>query len=381
MRSRRRRSQSRKPRFSLFVAAGCVGVAIVLAALAFRLPPGYDAPEAESGDTPEDFGASSLQEFPAVAELPSGLGNNEHPVYRHSVVSGGVHSLDDVERVVATDPVVREHYAGVSVARLKVVRTPARRSAYMSYRIGDRVYWTSKKIALAEGEAVLTDGKTTIRARCGNLVSDEAMAPTSEQEPAVAAFDAVEPRPATAAPPAPSAVGGVSGLRERGGAGVPGSAQSAFAGGEPATGIGGGSGFGPGGFGGSGGAGGSGGSLGPGGQTSRHPPEGGSSDPSLTPDPGLDPPGTDGPPGLDDPWWPEPPPSFPPGPGDEPGPGGPPDGPGGPPGFGPELPPVDVQPPPEVVPVPEPETLVLLGTGLALAAWRARRGQSKKSAS
>ena len=164
MRRRRQRSRTQHRRRALVVGLGVVGLAVALVAVALTLPPRSTAPIPEGNDAPVSFGAAPLDDASLTAGLV-GDSSGEHPIYRYSVVSGGVHSVDDVERAVDSDPTVRAHYSAVSVANLKVVRAPARREAYMSYRMGDRVYWTSKKIALAQGEAVLTDGRTTIRAR------------------------------------------------------------------------------------------------------------------------------------------------------------------------------------------------------------------------
>jgi hypothetical protein len=52
----------------------------------------------------------------------------------------------------------------------------------VSYRLGDRVFWTRNPVRLAEGEAVLTDGGAIVRARCGNRISD-VPGETSPDEP------------------------------------------------------------------------------------------------------------------------------------------------------------------------------------------------------
>jgi hypothetical protein len=59
----------------------------------------------------------------------------------------------------------------------------------MSYRVGDQIYWTKRRLILHEGEQILTDGDTTIRGRCGNRLSETPMVPTSGQEPLADVFD------------------------------------------------------------------------------------------------------------------------------------------------------------------------------------------------
>ena len=44
---------------------------------------------------------------------------------------------------------------------------------FVSYRLQNAIYWTSRRIHLPEGEPVLVDGKNMIRARCGNRIAFE----------------------------------------------------------------------------------------------------------------------------------------------------------------------------------------------------------------
>jgi hypothetical protein len=379
MRKHRHRSGVALDRGIVIAVVGCVGLTASLLALAFSLGPSSQTtdPLFEELQVPALLDGVSFEDSALSAVEGARPETPQPPNYRYSVVAGGVHSAADVVNAVRRDPVVRAHYAGVSLSDVRVTQAPARWEAYMSYRIGDRVYWTSKKIALAEGEAVVTDGVTTIRARCGNLIADEAMAPTSADEPPISAFEAIEPAPA------------VAGFSENrvpvdspalSGAGVPGPAMSALISGP----------FGPSGTSGTGGpllapGAGPGGIVAPGGgQTSRSPSsdDHGIDETSDQPDSSAGGPGGDiQPPDFVNPF--DDPPGFnPPGFGEDPGPGGGPENPG--PDFppvAPDKPTVDLRTPPEVVPVPEPGTFVLLGSGLALAAWRARRKQSRHKSS
>lgn len=120
-----------------------------------------------------------------------------HPVYPYSVVLGGVHSREDLVKAVA-DPIVADHYSALDIQRVSVRTLSAPQQAYMSYRVGNRVFWTKNKITMPAGEQVLSDGKTSVRARCGNGISEVAMLPTVDAEPPASEFDramAPEPEP------------------------------------------------------------------------------------------------------------------------------------------------------------------------------------------
>jgi hypothetical protein len=110
-------------------------------------------------------------------------------VYRHSVVPGGVRSREEIAYVVQRDQVVAEHYKGINPQLMRNERLPKPLLAHVSYRLGNKVYWTKKPVQLPANEPVMTDGKTTIRERCGNLISMEPLAPVSEEEPALPSFD------------------------------------------------------------------------------------------------------------------------------------------------------------------------------------------------
>lgn len=110
-------------------------------------------------------------------------------VYPYSVVPGGVQTPAELQRVSADDRVVSSHFAGFDYRRAQVMPLPAAKEVYLSYRVGDRVYWTSKKIRLRAGEKVITDGKITARTRCANRVSETKQAAVSPNEPPAERFE------------------------------------------------------------------------------------------------------------------------------------------------------------------------------------------------
>jgi hypothetical protein len=104
-------------------------------------------------------------------------------VYPYSVVPGGVKDPDDLRYKALRDWVVRRHYAHFDYSHAHLVRATEAREVYLSYRIRDTVFWTRRRIRLHLGELLLTDGKITARARCGNQISDAAKPEVSDEEP------------------------------------------------------------------------------------------------------------------------------------------------------------------------------------------------------
>ena len=111
------------------------------------------------------------------------------PAYSYSVVSGGVRDASELKWAAEHDPVVASHYAGFDYDRARVVRLVLARTAYVSYRIGNHVYWTRHRISLKKGETIITDGKMTARSRCGNRLEEAPQKETSSLEPPAARFD------------------------------------------------------------------------------------------------------------------------------------------------------------------------------------------------
>lgn len=130
----------------------------------------------------------------------------ERPVYPYSVVPGGVYDMKEVEKAVSQDPIVKKHYGdrGVEVKKLEPVELTKPRKGYVSYRVGDRVYWTKKKVDLKPGEVVLTDGQNKIRGRCGNMISDKPQSPVLHLEPSEKQME--NPTPGAAPAPTGAAV-------------------------------------------------------------------------------------------------------------------------------------------------------------------------------
>jgi hypothetical protein len=113
----------------------------------------------------------------------------EHPVYAYSVIPGGVASAKELQTALQQDPVAAKHYSDFQTKSARIVRVARTRHVYVSYRLGERIYWTRKKVSLHAGETLFTDGKHLARARCGNRISETPVVPTSPSEPGEEVLD------------------------------------------------------------------------------------------------------------------------------------------------------------------------------------------------
>lgn len=104
-------------------------------------------------------------------------------VYPYSIVPGGVYSKDELVQAIQADKVVADHYADFKVDQARMLKVAKPRAVYVSYRKGDKVYWTSKKLTLAVGESLISDGVNEARARCANRISDTPRQPVEVKGP------------------------------------------------------------------------------------------------------------------------------------------------------------------------------------------------------
>ena len=123
-------------------------------------------------------------------------------VYPYSVVPGGIRNAAELREAAARDYAIRRHYARFDFDHARLIRAAEAREVYLSYRIRNTIFWTHKRVHLLPGELLLTDGKITARARCGNQISDIAKPEVSNEEPdedvldqPVAAVDAAPSSP------------------------------------------------------------------------------------------------------------------------------------------------------------------------------------------
>ena len=171
---RKRRHQRRRCLAGLAIAVVAMAFAVFL--LYLDHVPLQDVP-----------GQAALENIsPIAAHVPHQALSRQ--VYPYSVIRGGVHSPEEL-RVAEEDPVVRSHYAGFDTSKFKLVSLEQEKMAYVSYRLGDQVFWTDRKLRLKINEVLMTDGIILARARCGNQISETPRTPVSVEQPSLSIQD------------------------------------------------------------------------------------------------------------------------------------------------------------------------------------------------
>ena len=187
-RTRRHRSNQRIRRglvaaMAMLVTAGASSLALHYLAPSLFRSAGRGAPPFQQAEVSRHHRVDVNQE--AAHRAPSA----DRPVYPYSVVAGGVEDARELKWFAEHDPVVAAHYAGFDYDHARVVRLTLARTAYVSYRIGNQIYWMRRRVTLHKGEKLLTDGKITARTRCGNRVEEAPQQAASASEPPAEKFE------------------------------------------------------------------------------------------------------------------------------------------------------------------------------------------------
>ncbi len=194
VRVRRRRSRRRRRIRRLRWTALMVAVLAVFAAGGLVSKRIHNFSRATQPKQPTGI-TESLSVLATRVNLRAGVPGSKRPVYRYSVVPGGVRSAAELRAVAAEDQAVAEHYAGFRYDRAHLVRLQHAELVYLSYRMNGKIYWTRGKHLIPAGETVITDGEITGRTRCANRLSVKKQLSVSPNEPAQEAFERVDPPP------------------------------------------------------------------------------------------------------------------------------------------------------------------------------------------
>jgi hypothetical protein len=159
---------------SLFVAAGLLVFGYFILNF-ISLATLQDSVAVSTGRTPDGRGIP----LSVAPDVPT----NKRRIYPYSVIPGGAQDALELQRTISADRIVAKHFSDFKIGRARVVELRTEKAVYVSYRMGNRVFWTKSRLRLAKGEKLITDGKNYVRTRCGNRISETPKAKTSPLEP------------------------------------------------------------------------------------------------------------------------------------------------------------------------------------------------------
>jgi hypothetical protein len=173
--------------------AKTLGVLVLLTAIFFLLlviASPFFLPRQEQENSLAVSQAGSTLTLPLPFFLTANSGQPaERPLFPLSVIPRGVVSAQELKTALAHDPVAASHYAGFAVAKSHIVMVQKDRAVFVSYRRGNRIYWTKNRMWLRRGETLISDGRNSARTRCGNRISEVAALPIAAEDPSEKMLD------------------------------------------------------------------------------------------------------------------------------------------------------------------------------------------------
>ena len=119
---------------------------------------------------------------PTSVTLPSVPSVPTRPRYSHSLIPGGVSSIIELRETLNGDPALASWFRTFDFDHAHETTLPVGIWAYVSFRVGDKIRWTQKRIWLPAGEKVITDGTTDILMRCGNSLAAILQEPNAPED-------------------------------------------------------------------------------------------------------------------------------------------------------------------------------------------------------
>jgi hypothetical protein len=99
-----------------------------------------------------------------------------------SFIPGGVRSVEQFRAALAADKDLVAQFPDFDFSKARFERLGRPVCAFIAYRNGKDFRWTKGCKPLPADTLVITDGKTYIRARCGNKISFSPQAPTIDSD-------------------------------------------------------------------------------------------------------------------------------------------------------------------------------------------------------
>ena len=191
---RRRRSRWRRWSKVLRIAAFSSSLLVVLFCVGWvGLHRPHPSSEVARFTPPSANASESLAMLAGPSFRPLPANGSKRPVYKYSVIPGGVRTARELREATLRDQQVAAHYAGFRFEKASVSRLEKPVLVYISYRKNGQILWTKKKHPLKAGEQVISDGQITGRTRCANRISvRKQLAVAAEPDPSPVELDQIE---------------------------------------------------------------------------------------------------------------------------------------------------------------------------------------------
>ena len=93
------------------------------------------------------------------------------PVYRYSLIPGGVRTVAELHERVASDAMLSERFEQFDWSSARISKLPADLLVFVNFRKDGKISWTRQRILVRAGQEIISDGVRTILTRCGNEIS------------------------------------------------------------------------------------------------------------------------------------------------------------------------------------------------------------------
>lgn len=192
VRRSRRRSRRRRIRRGATVLVVLLSLGFSALLISSRYPyllPRFSPATNSTSDWAQGNASQNLAVLAGEVARPEPALQAGRLIFPYSVVPGGVRTPEELRQIAAHDRVVARHYSDFDFQQARIIELKESRLAYLSYRIGNQIFWTRKQIVLRLGEKLISDGKIMARTRCANRVSALPQKMVSPEEPLAEVFE------------------------------------------------------------------------------------------------------------------------------------------------------------------------------------------------
>jgi hypothetical protein len=116
----------------------------------------------------KEAAAVAVNTVPPEMDEPTDASSQVKEKWYGLCAKNSVRSVEDLRRIVESDPILAKHYADFDWSRAKLEKLQKPASVHLAYRKDEVIRYTTRRINLPSGEHYVTDGNRNIRVFCCN---------------------------------------------------------------------------------------------------------------------------------------------------------------------------------------------------------------------